>query len=80
MRKVYKKSGLVVVLMALGFVLLSAGLAFANSHGVVADPARLLATNIPTATAIGNITLVGIAMIGVVLAKFGIKAAKSMIN
>ena len=64
-----------VLLMAFGVVVFNSALVFAE-----AKPGELIATNIPTDLAIGNITLVGIAMIGVVLVKFGIKAAKSMIN
>jgi len=53
----------------------SSGLAFATTH-----PGLLTASNIPTDDVISNIVLVGISMIGVVLAKFGIQAAKKMIG
>jgi len=80
MRKVTRLyNRFVVSLMAFGAVVFSPAWVFAVVT-TVADPAKLTATNIPTATAISNVTLVGIAMIGVVIAKYGIKAAKSMIS
>ena len=45
-----------------------------------AEAGTITAAQVPTDDVIANITLVGLAMIGVVLAKFGIKAAKSMIS
>ena len=48
------------------------------SGNAFAEP--LSAAQVPTADPIANITLVGLAMIGVVLAKYGIQAAKRMIN
>ena len=51
------------------------------SIAMAAEPtAKLVATDIPTGDVLSNIILVGLAMIGLVLAKFGIKAAKSMIS
>jgi len=66
-----------VSLMALGVVSFNSALVFA-AEPVTAG--KLTIAQIPTATAIENITLVGIAMISVVIVKYGIKAAKSMIN
>ena len=42
--------------------------------------AALTKEQIPVTEVIANITLVGLAMIGVVLAKFGIQAARRMIG
>lgn len=57
------------------------GLAFSSTVVFAASTTGAIAsTDIVTDTAIANITIVGLAMIGVVLVKFGIKAAKSMIN
>jgi len=73
MRKNLTKSGLVA--MALGAVVLSAGTAFA-----AADPALLVAADISSTTAIANIKLAGLLMIGVTLATLGIKVARRMLS
>ena len=69
MKNVYKKASLAIV--AFGMVSLNSVLVFATP---------LTADQISTADATANITLVGIAMITLVLLKYGIKIAKGMIS
>jgi len=58
---------------------LTIGLVILAGSSIVSATA-LTVDQIPTDEVIANITIVGLAMIGVVLAKFGIQAAKRMIG
>lgn len=69
MKTYFGKVGLAVA--AFGAVALNSSLVFAEA---------LTAAQISTSDATANITLVGIAMITLVLLKYGIKVAKAMIS
>lgn len=79
MKKTSVKKSARLIVMTLGFVLLSAGMALASSHGGSVDPAILTTAQVSTATAVANVIKVGVVMIGLSFVILGIKTARRMI-